>query len=79
LLYEKGQGIDHSVVIKYLKSAGDSKKAIDEYVSDIFMDGDHTLVTYNVCEDSLLAAGVIIDLIVLTELFERITYRCSSD
>lgn len=43
------------------------------------MDGDHTLVTYNVCEDSLLAAGVIIDLIVLTELFERITYRCSSD
>lgn len=68
-LYPKGSGIDHSVVIKYLESAGDSKKAIDEYVSDIFMDGSHTLVAYNVCEDSLLAAGVIIDLIVLTELF----------
>lgn len=43
------------------------------------MDGTHTLVTYNVCEDSLLAAGVIIDLIVLTELFERVSYRCLSD
>ena len=30
------------------------------------MDGSHTLVTYNVCEDSLLAAGVIIDLVILT-------------
>ena len=62
-------------MIKYLESAGDSKKAIDEYVSEIFMDGSHTLVTYNVCEDSLLAAGVIIDLIILTELFERVSYK----
>lgn len=75
LLYSKGEGIDHTVVIKYLESAGDSKKAIDEYVSEIFMDGSHTLVTYNVCEDSLLAAGVIIDLIILTELFERVSYK----
>lgn len=43
------------------------------------MDGAHTLVTYNVCEDSLLAAGVIIDLILLTELFTRLSYKREGD
>jgi myo-inositol-1-phosphate synthase len=43
------------------------------------MDGSHTLVTYNVCEDSLLAAGVIIDLILLTELFSRLSYKRNTD
>jgi len=33
------------------------------------------LVLYNVCEDSLLAAPIILDLILLTELFERIQYK----
>lgn len=58
-----------------MPQAGDSKKAIDEYVSEIFMSGVHTFVSYNVCEDSLLAAGVIIDLIVLSELMTRISYK----
>jgi myo-inositol-1-phosphate synthase len=48
---------------------------MDEYLSQIFMGGQHTLVLYNVCEDSLLAAPIIIDLFLLTELFERIKYR----
>jgi len=39
------------------------------------MNGPHTLVSYNVCQDSLLAAGVMIDLILFTELFSRITYK----
>jgi len=39
------------------------------------MGGEHTFVSYNVCEDSLLAAGVIIDLIVLSELMTRISYK----
>lgn len=30
---------------------------------------------YNVCEDSLLAAPIIIDLFLLTELFERIQFK----
>jgi myo-inositol-1-phosphate synthase len=30
---------DHTVVIKYVPSSGDSKKAIDEYSSEIFMGG----------------------------------------
>lgn len=62
-------------MIKYVPEAGDSKKAIDEYTSEIFMGGTHTFVSYNVCEDSLLAAGIIIDLIVLGELMTRISYR----
>lgn len=66
---------DHTVVIKYVPEAGDSKKAIDEYCSEIFMGGSHTFVSYNVCEDSLLAAGIIIDLIVLSELMTRISYK----
>lgn len=76
LLYKnESQHPDHTVVIKYVPSAGDSKKAIDEYTSEIFMGGDHTFVSYNVCEDSLLAAGIIIDLIVLGELMTRINYK----
>lgn len=75
----KDQGIDHTIVIKYVPSAGDSKKAMDEYISEIFMGGTHTLTLYNVCEDSLLAAPLILDLILLTELFERIEYRVEAD
>lgn len=48
---------------------------MDEYMSNIFMNGNHTLVVYNVCEDSLLAAPMIIDLFLLTELCERISFR----
>lgn len=70
---------DHTVVIKYVPNAGDSKKAIDEYSSEIFMGGEHTFVSYNVCEDSLLAAGIIIDLIVLSELMTRISYKRMSE
>ena len=37
VLYPNKEDIDHCVVIKYIPSAGDSKKAIDEYVSEIFL------------------------------------------
>ena len=62
-------------MIKYVKSAGDSKKAMDEYVSEIFLGGKHVMALYNVCEDSLLAAPIMLDLIILTELFERIEWK----
>jgi myo-inositol-1-phosphate synthase len=48
---------------------------MDEYCSEIFLGGTQTHVLYNVCEDSLLAAPLILDLILLTELFERISYK----
>ena len=65
---KESRNIDHEVVIKYVESTGDSKKAIDEYISEIFLGGHHVMATYNVCEDSLLAAPIIMDLIILSEL-----------
>lgn len=51
----------------------DSKRALDEYSSKIFMNGTNTISSYNVCEDSLLATPLMIDMIVLGELFTRMT------
>ena len=60
------------VVIKYVPYVGDSKRAMDEYTSEIFMGGHNTIVLHNTCEDSLLAAPIILDLIIIAELCERI-------
>ena len=75
ILYAKGEHPDHTVVIKYSPAVGDSKRALDEYYSEIFMGGRSTISIYNVCEDSLLASPLIIDLAVMAELFTRITYK----
>ncbi|OMH83219.1 Inositol-3-phosphate synthase, partial [Zancudomyces culisetae] len=68
LLYKKGEHPDHTIVIKYVPSVGDSKRALDEYVSEIFMGGLSTISIYNTCEDSLLASPLILDLFMVTEL-----------
>ncbi len=39
LLYQVGETPDHCVVIKYVPYVGDSKRAMDEYTSEIFMGG----------------------------------------
>merc|ERR1711976_218787 len=75
ILYKPGEKPDHCVVIKYLPFVGDSKRAMDEYTSRIFMNGMNTIVMHNTCEDSLLAAPLILDLFVLTEVSQRITLR----
>ncbi|KAJ3254722.1 Myo-inositol-1-phosphate synthase [Boothiomyces macroporosus] len=74
ILYKDGEHPDHIVVIKYCPSVGDSKRALDEYVSEIFMGGRSTISIYNVCEDSLLASPLILDLTIMCELFTRISY-----
>merc|ERR1712147_315934 len=72
ILYPKGDDkIDHDVVIKYVPFVGDSKRALDEYSSLIFMNGTNTISSYNICEDSLLATPLMIDMIVLGELMTR--------
>ena len=63
------------MVIKYVPTVGDSKRAMDEYTSEIAMGGQNTLVVHNTCEDSLLAAPIILDLAVLAELFQRTASR----
>jgi myo-inositol-1-phosphate synthase len=75
LLYEPGEYPDHVVVIKYVPYVKDSKRAMDEYTSSIFLNGKNTIVMHNTCEDSLLAAPLMIDLIVLTELMTRVSYK----
>ncbi|KAI8925611.1 hypothetical protein BC831DRAFT_460314 [Entophlyctis helioformis] len=75
LLYKDGEKPDHIVVIKYCPAVGDSKRAMDEYVSEIFMGGRSIISIYNVCEDSLLASPLILDLALLAELFTRIAYK----
>jgi len=78
-LYKEGEHPDHEIIIKYVPSAGDSKKALDEYVSEIFLGGRQVWNIYNVCEDSLLAVPIILDLILLTELAERIEWKDQDD
>jgi len=75
LLYKPGEHPDHTVVIKYVPTVGDSKRAMDEYVSEIFMGGINTISIHNVCEDSLLAAPLIIDLAILGEMCTRINWK----
>merc|ERR1711861_103739 len=75
VLYEPGEHPDHTVVIKYVPYVGDSKRAMDEYTSEIFMGGTNTIVMHNTCEDSLLATPLIVDLVVLAEVTSRIQYK----
>merc|ERR1712178_441047 len=77
LLYKPGEHPDHCIVIKYIPNVGDSKRAMDEYTSEIFMGGTNTIVMHNTCEDSLLAAPLILDLVLLAELITRIQFRRS--
>ncbi|KAI0827731.1 Myo-inositol-1-phosphate synthase [Trametes gibbosa] len=74
----KGEHPDHIVVIKYVPAVGDSKRAIDEYYSEIFCGGRSTINIFNECEDSLLATPLILDLAILAELLTRIKYRAAA-
>ena len=47
-----GEHPDHVVVIKYVPYVADSKRAMDEYTSEIFMGGRNTIVMHNTCEVS---------------------------
>ncbi|PIN26746.1 Myo-inositol-1-phosphate synthase [Handroanthus impetiginosus] len=79
ILYEPGEHPDHVVVIKYVPYVGDSKRAMDEYTSEIFMGGRSTIVLHNTCEDSLLAAPIILDLVLLAELSTRIQLKAEGE
>jgi len=75
VLYKEGEHPDHTVVIKYMPAVGDNKRALDEYYAEIFMGGHQTISIFNVCEDSLLASPLIIDLVLVTEMMTRIQWR----
>ncbi|GAB4847308.1 hypothetical protein Ancab_026353 [Ancistrocladus abbreviatus] len=79
ILYEPGEHPDHVVVIKYVPYVGDSERAMDEYASEIFIGGKNTIVMHNTCEDSLLAAPIILDLVILAELSTRIQFNAEGE
>lgn len=68
---------DHCVVIKYMPAVGDNKRALDEYYGEIFLGGHQTISVFNVCEDSLLASPLIIDLVLVAEMMTRVAWRPS--
>ncbi|KAJ4306225.1 Myo-inositol-1-phosphate synthase [Collariella sp. IMI 366227] len=78
VLYAKDEHPDHIVVIKYVPAVGDSKRALDEYHAEIFLGGHQTISMTNVCEDSLLASPLIIDLVLVAELMTRVQWRLHS-
>jgi myo-inositol-1-phosphate synthase len=78
VLYKEGEHPDHCVVIKYMPAVGDDKRALDEYYAEIFMGGHQTISLFNVCEDSLLASPLIIDLVLVTEMMTRIQWKNTS-
>ena len=75
ILYPNNEHPDHIVVIKYVPSVGDSKRALDEYDSDIFCGGKNIISIHNTCEDSLLAAPLMVDIVILLELFTRVKIK----
>ncbi|XP_004688230.2 PREDICTED: inositol-3-phosphate synthase 1 isoform X1 [Condylura cristata] len=79
VLYSPGEEPDHCVVIKYVPYVGDSKRALDEYTSELMLGGTNTLVLHNTCEDSLLAAPIMLDLVLLTELCQRVSFCTDVD
>lgn len=74
-VHKKGEHPDHIVVIKHVPAVGDSKRAIDEYYSELMMGGRNVMNIFNECQDSLLATPLIFDLAILAELLTRVTYR----
>jgi myo-inositol-1-phosphate synthase len=72
---EKGKTVDHCIVIKYLPAVGDSKVAMDEYYSELMLGGHNKISIHNVCEDSLLATPLILDLVIVAEFLQRVQYK----
>lgn len=79
VLYKKDEHPDHCVVIKYMPAVADNKRALDEYYAEIFMGGHQTISLFNICEDSLLASPLIIDLVLIAEMMTRIQWKAPGD
>ena len=75
ILYPSQEHPDHLVVIKYVPTVGYSKRTLDECDSQIFCGGENIISIHNTCEDSLLAAPLIIDMMILMEAFSRIMVK----
>ncbi|KDN50405.1 Myo-inositol-1-phosphate synthase [Tilletiaria anomala UBC 951] len=71
---DKGEHPNHCIVIKYMPAVGDQKVAMDDYTSELCLGGRNRLYVTNICEDSLLASPLLIDLAIMAELMTRVKY-----
>ena len=62
-----------NILLYYYFKANLIKLIKTKYSFKIFMDDINTISTYNICEDSLLAVLIMIDMVVLGELFTRMS------
>ncbi len=73
VLFKWGKALpDHLVRIDYVKAVGDSKRAMDEYHSELLFDGRSNIAIHNVCEDTLLAVPVIMDIVIFSDFMRRV-------
>lgn len=75
----KGKKPDHDVIIRDIKAVNDDKIAMDHYMSEIFLGGRHHMYINSVCMDSLLAVPLILDIILFSELYSRVTITDEND
>lgn len=74
VLFKWGDSLpDHLVRIDYVPAVGDSKRAMDEYHSELLFNGRSNIAIHNVCEDTLLAVPVMLDIIIFSDFFRRVT------
>ena len=66
---------NHEIVIKYVPAVGDSKRALDEYYSELCLNGKSTISIYNVCEDTLLAVPLMLDIVMFAEFLSRVEMK----
>jgi myo-inositol-1-phosphate synthase len=64
--------------VRHQPYLGDNRRAMDEYTSEIFMGSKSTNVLHNTCEDSVLDAPIILDLVLLVNLGTRIQLKFQS-
>lgn len=63
--------MDHVVHISYSPSIGDNKRALDEYVMETPLQGTLDMTIQSKCPDTLLALGVMLDLILCVVAMDR--------
>lgn len=79
VFYMFGEEFDYCVVIKYVLYVGDSKCVLDEYILELMLGGINILVLYNMCEDLLLVVFIMLDLVLLIELCQCVSFCIDMD
>jgi myo-inositol-1-phosphate synthase len=69
---------DMFITLQYVLYLGDNKRSMDKYTSEIFMGFTSTILLRNTCEDLLLVAPIMLDLVLLVELSASMQLKVQS-